>query len=121
MHISTYQEAAAHTGQTRVPFLDTIDRTESRESTGSPSFFSLIEKFRAVLEVDSSSVLPQFELRSETLLTSESPLEAGIPEDVLEYDIFVKMPPIKEYSVTAKIVSREKARPMRVDPDWIEF
>src|SRR4030043_853239 len=41
-----------------------------------------------------------------------------IPEEMLEHDIFVKMPPKKKYSIKAKITRIRKAEPRIVIPDY---
>lgn len=41
-----------------------------------------------------------------------------IPEEMLEHDIFVKMPPKKKYTIKVKITRIRKAEPRIVIPDY---
>lgn len=69
------------------------------------------------VQYDSSSFLPpHFEMENNTSLIKEL-TEKAISEEVLEYDVFVKMPPIKEQIVRAKIKSIEKASIHIVEPE----
>jgi len=63
-----------------------------------------------LLEIDLSSIRPHFEIKNETSLIEEI-LEMVVPEDMLEFDIFVRMPPIKEWSARLRVKSVEKATP----------
>lgn len=83
-----------------------------RQNISPPSYFSL----RPILETDSSSTSPCFETKSETALLKETLAEKSI-EDLLEFDIIVRMPPIKEWSVQVKVKSVEKATPRIVEPE----
>lgn len=72
----------------------------------------------ALLETDSSSVWPRFETKSETSLIKEA-VEEAIPEEILEFNIVVRMPPIKEWTTQVRIKSTEKATPHIVEPGGI--
>jgi len=74
--------------------------------------FSLIPLFK----VDLSSIKPHFEIKNETSLIEEI-FEKTIPEDMLEFDIVVRMPPMKEWSARVKVKSVEKATPRIVEPE----
>lgn len=73
---------------------------------------SLTPRFQS----DASSIHPCFELRSETSLT-EDIFKEVIPEEMLEFDIVVWMPPVREYTARVKIKSVEKATPRIVEPE----
>lgn len=42
-----------------------------------------------------------------------------IPEEMLEHDIFVKMPPKKKYTIKAKVIRIRKAEPHIVIPEHL--
>jgi len=66
---------------------------------------------------DYSSSTNQFsESKNKTSLIEEM-LEITVPEDMLEFDIVVQMPPIKEWSARLRVKSVEKATPRIVDPE----
>ena len=46
-----------------------------------------------------------------------SHLDDEILEEILEYDIFVRMSPRREYTIDLKIASIAKAKPMSVEPE----
>jgi hypothetical protein len=68
------------------------------------------------LEVDLSSIQSYFEIKNETSLI-EKPSEIAISEDMLEFDIVIRMPPKKEWSVRLRVESIEKAKPHIVEPE----
>lgn len=70
----------------------------------------------SLLETDFSSILPHFEIKNETLMFEEI-LEKEIPEDTLEFDIVVRMPPKEEWSARVRVKSVEKATPCIVEPE----
>ena len=124
MYAPTYQEVASHLVQTGSAF-DTSCKAESHNSLNSPLCITLVETLRALtlralLKVDSSSVLPRFEVTSDTY-SIEPILDERIPDDMLEYDVVVRMPPKREYSVVIKVVSREKAVSRIVEPDYLDL
>ena len=68
------------------------------------------------IEIDSSSVRPHFEPINRTSLIEEY-FEEILLEEPLEYDIIVRMPPVKEYTMWVKVKSVEKATPRIVEPE----
>jgi len=71
-----------------------------------------------LLEIDFSSIRPRFEIKNETSLI-EGILEMAVPEDMLEFDIVVRMPPKKEWSARLRVKSVEKATPHIVEPEGL--
>jgi len=72
-----------------------------------------------MFKVDVSSTYPLFEPRNRSSLIKE--FDEGItpeevPEEILEYDVFVRFLPVKEYTIKLKIKSMEKATPRIVEP-----
>ena len=76
------------------------------------------QSLQPLSEIDLSSVHPKFEVVSETYAT-ENLTEENIIDEMLEYDIIVRMPPRRMYTVTLEIMSIKKAEPRVVEPDWI--
>ncbi len=102
------------TGIEEIDIIDIWDSVLSnwvRERPKRPFYHSLI----SLLETDLSSIWPHFEIKSETSMFEEI-LEREIPEDMLEFDIVVRMPPMKEWSARLRVKSVEKATPCIVDP-----
>lgn len=83
-----------------------------RERPKRPFYHSLILLF----ETDLSSIWPRFEIKSETSMLEEI-LGREIPEDMLEFEIVVRMPPMKERSARVRVKSVEKATPRIVEPE----
>ena len=83
-----------------------------RERPKRPFYHSLIFLF----ETDLSSIWPRFEIKSETSMLEEI-LGRETPEDMLEFDIYVRMPPMKEWSQQVRVKSVEKAAPRIVEPE----
>jgi hypothetical protein len=69
-------------------------------------------------EIDLSSVHPLFESGTRTSLIKEF-YEEILPEETLEYDIIVRMPPRKRYTIELEVKSIKKAEPRIVEPAWI--
>lgn len=69
-----------------------------------------------LLEIDSSSVQPSLDIKSETSSVEETFKEA-IPEDILECDVMVRIPPKKKYTIDLHINDIRKAVPRIVEPD----
>jgi hypothetical protein len=67
-------------------------------------------------EIDLSSIQSYFEIKNETSLI-EKLSEIAISEDMLEFDIVIRMPPKKEWSVRLRVESIEKAKPHIVEPE----
>jgi len=77
----------------------------------------LSTKYKNPLDYSSSIKINQFfESKNETSLIEEM-LEITVPEDMLEFDIVVQMPPIKEWSARLRVKSVEKATPHIVEPE----
>ena len=68
-----------------------------------------------LLEVDLSSIKPYFKIKNESSLVSEM-FEKIIPEQELEIDVVVRIPPIRERFVRVKVKTVEKAMPNIVEP-----
>ncbi len=80
-----------------------------------PFFYrSLLPSF----EIDLSSVHPHFEPITGTSLIEEF-YEEILPEETLEYDIIVRMPPRKRYTIELEVKNIKKAEPRIVEPEWI--
>lgn len=78
------------------------------------SYRSLLPAF----EIDLSSVRPCFEPMTRSSLIEES-YEEILPEETLEYDVIVQMPPRKRYTIELEVKSIKKAEPIIVEPEWI--
>lgn len=71
---------------------------------------------RALFEIDLSSVYPHFEPKSGISLIEEF-YEKPVPEEMLEYDIIVRIPPKKRYTIELEIKSIKRAKPKIVKPE----
>lgn len=69
-------------------------------------------------EIDLSSVRPYFEPMNRSSLIEEF-CEEILPEETLEYDVIVQMPPRKRYTIELEVKSIKKAEPIIVEPEWI--
>ncbi|MHA1605383.1 MAG: hypothetical protein ACTSWF_12110 [Candidatus Freyarchaeota archaeon] len=67
-----------------------------------------------LLEIDQSSVLPHLEIKRETSLLQEK--IKPLPEVPLEFDVYVRIPPKKRWTVKGSIKSISKAFPHIVEP-----
>lgn len=66
-------------------------------------------------KIDLSSVYPCFEPKTRTSLIEQ--VEKGIPsQQTLEYDVYVPMPPVTEFTVRAKVVGMREAIPRSIEP-----
>lgn len=73
------------------------------------------ESLHAYFYIDYSSILPQFEGRTETIFDESRNLsEEKIISAFFLNDFIVNMPPRKKFSLKAKVVSVKKARPPKV-------
>lgn len=80
-----------------------------------PFFYrSLLPAF----EIDLSSARPCFEPMNRSSLI-EGFCEETLPEETLEYDLIVQMPPRNRYSIELEVKSIRKAEPIIVEPEWI--
>ncbi len=81
-----------------------------------PKKLFLYQSLPTPLEIDSSSVYPYFKVATETHVSQEL-TEEDIIGEMLEHDFIVRMSPVKEYTVQARIKSVEKAVPRIVEPE----
>jgi len=86
----------------------------TRQELFKKSFF--YRNLPASFEVDLSSVYPYFEPMTRTSLIEEF-YEEILPEEILEYDIVVCMPPRKSYTIELEVKSIRKAEPKIVEPE----
>lgn len=93
-------------------FLFNIPSNLIRKNIKRPCYLNLT----SVLETDFSSIWPRFEVKSETALFEETLVEKSM-ENMLEFDIVVRMPPLREWSARVKVKSVEKAKPHIVEPE----
>lgn len=96
--------------------LDSLFANMVRRGLSKEPFFyrNLLQLF----EIDLSSAYPHFEVKSKASSIEEA-VEEIIPEEMLEFDVFVRMPPVKEYTIRVKIKSVEKAIPHIVEPEGV--
>ena len=73
-----------------------------------------------VFEIDSSSVLLRFETKNETSLMKGVIKEATF-EEVIEYDMVVRIPPKRRYTIQMSVKNVEKGELRIVEPDGILF
>lgn len=81
-------------------------------------FLQRISNYRSLpspFEVDSSSVLPQFEPVSRTSFGDETK-EIFLAE-ALEGDIVIRVPPVSEGTIRVKVKSIERAVPRVIEPE----
>lgn len=69
----------------------------------------------AQFEIDLSSARPSFEIRTETFPIAEVAREV-LPEEMLDYDIVVSIPPKNRYVTQLRVGSRRRAEPRVVEP-----
>jgi len=106
---------SASTGIEEIDIMNMMDkRLFSLKDESIQKFF--YKNSTPLLNADSSSIRPYFELKKETTLNEEI-LEITIPENMLEFDIVVKMSPKKEWTARMKVKSVEKATPHIVEPE----
>lgn len=79
-----------------------------------PFFYRSLPPF----EIDLSSVRPHFEPMNRISLIEEF-YEEILPEEALEHDIVVRMPPRKRHTIELEVKSIKKAEPRIVEPEWI--
>lgn len=85
-------------------------------STQMSEQYNLYHSLSSMLETDSSSTQPRFEIKNEASLIEEI-LGTAVPEDMLEFDIVVRMPPKKEWSARLRVKNVEKAAPHIIEPE----
>lgn len=69
-----------------------------------------------LFEIDLSSVLPRFEVRNETFKRETIEI---FPEEELEFNIFVRMPPVKRWTARVRVKNIRKATPHISEPEGI--
>lgn len=70
----------------------------------------------SLLEIDLSSVWPHFEIKSETSLIKET-VEEVFPKEMLEYNVVVRIPPKRRYTVQMRIKCIRRGEPKIVEPE----
>jgi len=80
----------------------------------------LYQNLLSLFEIDLSSVYPSLDIKikNETFLLEET-FEKIISEEFLELDIFVQMPPLKQWTTRLKIKSVKSAIPHIWEPEEI--
>jgi hypothetical protein len=71
----------------------------------------------SLLEIDSSSIWPHFETKSETSFMERIDEESVLLD--IEFDIVVKIPPVKERTVKVRVKGMKKATPNIVEPEGV--
>jgi len=71
----------------------------------------------SLLEIDLSSVRPHFEIKNETSFIQEVTEKTFLEELMLEYNVVVRIPPKKRYTIQMKIENRRKGVPKIIEPE----
>ncbi|MFH1562824.1 MAG: hypothetical protein ABIF11_05340 [Nitrospirota bacterium] len=80
--------------------------------------FSMLRgEFYVYIERD-RMVNPCFGIKNEPSLIEES-FKKTIPEDIIEFNSVVRIPPVKEWTARVRVKSVEKAIPHIVEPEGI--
>lgn len=87
----------------------------TQEWRKSPLFY---QRSLSSFEIDTSSLSPRFVPMITSSLIEEFYGEI-MPEETIEYDITVRMPPRKRYTIELEVTSIKKAEPRVVEPEWI--
>lgn len=106
---------------TEIEEIDMMTSLENQISAQKPS----VKSYRSLLpffKIDRSSIFfPRVEIENNTSLIEEVSEEVSekttVIEEMLELDIVVRMPPIKEWSARLRVISVEKATPRIVEPE----
>ncbi len=110
-----------------LPSGSSIDDEERREILFTFCQFKKIGKkmqgilysgLEGLIELDVSSVIPYFKIKNIISFTEEVS-QRIIPDEFLEEQIIVHLPPKRRYTVNLKIKSRRKAEPRIVNLEWI--
>ncbi len=80
--------------------------------------FDFYRSLLLTFEIDLSSVHPRFEPMTGASLIGEFG-ETILPEEILEYDIIVRMSPRRRYTIELEVESIKKAEPRIIEPEWI--
>lgn len=89
--------------------------TKRRQLKDSISYHSLFP----LLEIDLSSVQPHFEIKNETSFTQEVTEKTFLEELMLEYNVVVRIPPKRRYTIQMKIENRRRGVPKIVEPEGL--
>jgi hypothetical protein len=81
-----------------------------------PMRHSLYESLLRLFEIDLSSVHPHFEPMTATSVVDEFYEETPFEEE-LEYDVVLRMPPVRQRSMRVRVRSVRKATPRIVEPE----
>lgn len=102
---------------TEIEEIDIMTSLENQISARKPS----VKSYRSLLpffKIDRSSIFfPRVEIENNTSLIEEVSEKTTVIEEMLELDIVVRMPPIKEWSARLRVISVEKATPRIVEPE----
>jgi len=71
-------------------------------------------------KINLSSLQPHFDIGIDTSLIEES-VEKDIPEEVVEYDIAVHIPPKKRYTINLEVREIRKAEPKIVESTEFDY
>lgn len=128
----TLQDVTSQAYPTQYPFTASsrVEETDISEILDSTYFFQIRQKWLEgllfypslfpQLEIDLSSVQPHFEIKSETSLIRETTEEA-VPEEMLEYDVVVRIPPRKRYTIELRIKTVRRGEPRIVEPEGLQI
>ncbi|MCD6231460.1 hypothetical protein J7K28_02350 [Candidatus Aerophobetes bacterium] len=72
-----------------------------------------------LLEIDLSSVQPHFEINNETSSMQEVTEKTFLEELMLEYNVVVRIPPKRRYTIQMKIENRRRGVPKIVEPEGL--
>jgi len=81
-------------------------------------FIPFIDILKNILEIDTSTIFPQFTVDTHTLSLEKNEFEKK--RKVIEYDFFVKLPPKQDYSVLLEIKEIKKGEPIIVIPEDVK-
>lgn len=102
---------------TEIEEIDMMTSLENQISAQKPS----VKSYRSLspfFKIDRSSIFfPRVEIENNTSLIEEVSEKTTVIEEMLELDIVVRMPPIKEWSARLRVISVEKATPRIVEPE----
>ena len=98
----------------RSEILDSLIFSRLRQKLPKHMFQHLI--LSSLLEIESSSVQPSLVLKSENSSIGKT-FEERNSEEILEYDVIVRIPPRKRYTIDLHIKEIRKAEPIIVEPE----
>jgi hypothetical protein len=84
------------------------------------SFHGIAHQDRIIntFEIDESSVEPHLVQRKNSCIIEEYSEEVNV-EEFIEYNYILRMPPIKQYSITIDEMTVRKAEPNFYESDWV--